>query len=223
MIAKALKQIVKGLDDHFKLIYPDTPSQVSLRSVNKANDSGSSIDVTLINVEEDKVYKNHLNPVPNPPTSNIANKNPMGGISAMRVNLYVLFAFHSEGDSPNYENTLTRLTRVLQYFQGKPFQRIIIPPTPLEPVGREFNLEINYHNISLEDSNNMWSNLGGEQKPYAMYQIKMLELDPAFIPEPVAVIQDARISNPQYDQDGNIIYDPLTNDPENDDNQIQHK
>ena len=61
MIAKALKQIVKGLDDHFKLIYPDTPSQVSLRSVNKANDSGSSIDVTLINVEEDKVYKNHLN------------------------------------------------------------------------------------------------------------------------------------------------------------------
>jgi hypothetical protein len=223
MIAKALKQIVTGLDDHLNGIYPGTPNQVSLKSAYNVSGSAGTIDVTLINVEEDKVFKNHLNPFPNPPTSNTADKNPMGGISAMRINLYVLFAFHSDGDSAVYENTLTRLTHVLRYFQGKQYQKIVIAPTPSDPEARTFNLEINYHNISLEDSNNMWSNLGGEQKPYAMYQIKMLELQPAFIPDPVAVIQDARISNPEYDLAGDIIIDPLTNDPANDDNQIQHK
>ncbi|NOQ70858.1 MAG: DUF4255 domain-containing protein [Crocinitomix sp.] len=221
MIAKALKQIVEGLDDHFKVIYPGTPSQVSLKSANKTIGSASSIDVTLINVEEDKVYKNHLNPFPNPLVSNTANKNPMGGISAMRINLYVLFAFHSDGDSPSYENTLTRLTHVLQYFQAKQYQRIVIPATVFDPVLREFNLEINYHNISLEDSNNMWSNLGGEQKPYAMYQIKMLELQPAFIPDSVAVIQDARISNPDLNADGETIFDGIH--PKNDKHTIKVK
>jgi hypothetical protein len=223
MIAKALKQIVTGLNDHLDDIYPATPGQVTLKSGNNTSTGGSSIDVTLINVEEDKVYKNHLNPVPNPPSSKTANKNPMGGISAMRINLYVLFAFQSPGGSEVYENTLTRLTHVLQYFQGKQYQKIVLPPSSSNPDGKEFNLEINYHNISLEDSNNMWSNLGGQQKPYAMYQIKMLELQPAFIPDSVAVIKKARISNPTYNQDGEIIYDLSTNDPLDDDNQIQHK
>ena len=209
MIAKALKQIVTGLNDHLNGIYPGTPNQVSLKSANNSVGNASSIDVTLINVEEDKVYKNHLSSIPNPPIDQTADKNPMGGILAMRINLYVLFAFHSADESVAYENTLTRLTHVLQYFQGKQYQEIIIPATVSNPIEKRFNLEINYHNISLEDSNNMWSNLGGEQKPYAMYQMKMLELQPAFIPDSVAVIQDPRISNPDLNAKGETIFDGI--------------
>ncbi|MFT5819796.1 MAG: hypothetical protein ACI8ZM_001021 [Crocinitomix sp.] len=221
MIAKALKQIVNGLNDHLNGIYPATPNQVSLKSTNNAVGLASAIDVTLINVEEDKVFKNHLNPIATLSNSNTADKNPMGGISAMRINLYVLFAFNSDGDSSVYENTLTRLTHVLQYFQGKQFQKIVIATGPSTPLDHEFNLEISYHNISLEDSNNMWSNLGGAQKPYAMYQIKMLELQPAFIPDSVAVIQDARISNPDLNVNGETIFDGIH--PQNDKRTIKHK
>jgi len=174
MIAKALKQITDGLNGYLNSIYPATLNQAKITTVKNTSTSGDpEITVTLINIEEDKVYKNHLNPLSNRTSNSTDPIHPLGGIPTMRVNLYVLFAFNSKSED-NYPDALTRLTHVLRYFQSTPYQNISIP-TATDPI--EFTLEINYHNISLEDSNNMWSNLGGTQKPYAMYQIKMLEIE----------------------------------------------
>lgn len=194
MIAKALKQIVDGLNTYLNGVYPTNLDQAKITNAKKSiTDNG--ITVTLVNIEEDKVYKNHFNPLPARLPNDPSPINPLGGIPVMRINLYVLFAFDAQTPE-NYPDSLTRLTHVLSYFQSKPYQEIVIPVTLSNPVEKRFILEINYHNISLEDSNNMWSNLGGEQKPYAMYQFKMLEIEPAVSPDPVAVLQIPQIFNP---------------------------
>jgi hypothetical protein len=194
MIAKALIQIVEGLNTYLNGVYPSNLNQAKISNAKKSQ-ADNGISVTLINIEEDKVYKNHFNPLPNRPPNSTQPIHPLPGISVMRINLYVLFAFDAQTPE-NYPDSLTRLTHVLSYFQGKQFQEIIIPTSSTNPVEKRFNLEINYHNISLEDSNNMWSNLGGEQKPYAMYQVKLLEIEPAISPTSVSVLQQPQLVNP---------------------------
>ncbi|MCC7454748.1 MAG: DUF4255 domain-containing protein [Crocinitomix sp.] len=194
MIAKALIQIVEGLNSYLNGVYPSSLNQAKISNAKKSQ-ADNGISVTLINIEEDKVYKNHLNPLNGSLANNPATSHPLGGLPVMRINLYVLFAFDAQTPE-NYPDSLTRLTHVLSYFQSKPFQEIIIPISGTNPVEKRFNLAIDYHNISLEDSNNMWSNLGGEQKPYAMYQFKLLEIEPAITPAAVSVIQQPQLVNP---------------------------
>lgn len=194
MIAKALIQIVEGLNSYLNGVYPSSLNQAKISNAKKSQ-ADNGISVTLINIEEDKVYKNHLNPLNGSLANNPATSHPLGGLPVMRINLYVLFAFDAQTPE-NYPDSLTRLTHVLSYFQSKPFQEIIIPISATNPVEKRFNLAIDYHNISLEDSNNMWSNLGGEQKPYAMYQFKLLEIEPAITPAAVSVIQQPQLVNP---------------------------
>jgi Pvc16 N-terminal domain len=196
MIGKSLKQIVDGLNNYLGAIYnPGLPGYENEYAVIKhlkkdsfdANGS-KKIAVNLINIEEDTVYKNQLNPLP-PNSGQLTHAMP--GIAAMRIKMYVLFAFQPGDDSEKYAEALTLLTHTLRYFQSTPYQQITI-----NGAGgvQQFNLEINYHNISLEDSHNMWSNLGGEQKPYAMYQIQMLEIVPEAPAPSVPVIQQIPVT-----------------------------
>lgn len=247
MIGKALNQIVTHLNSYLATKYPNGNVEnygAEIKNIQKPTDplvSEPAIKVALINIEEDTVYKNHVNPIPGRLSNSINNIHPSGGIPTNRINLYVLFAFSPRSEQPTaYLNTLTLLTHVLTYFTSVSYQEIVIPPTtiaaippsttPITIPEKRFNLEINYHNISLEDSNNMWSNLGGEQKPYAMYQIKMLELeaDPTIPVVQSSVLQEALISSPDYDANGNTVFiDNIGNanhgKPANDTNEIKHK
>jgi hypothetical protein len=197
MIGKSIKQIVDGLNNYLGAIYnPGLPSYEGEYAVIKhlkkdsfdANGS-KKIAVNLINIEEDTIYKNQLNPLP--PSSSNQLTHGMPGIAVMRIQMYVLFAFHPGEDSEKYAEALTLLTHTLRYFQGTPYQQITINGAGGT---QQFNLEINYHNISLEDSHNMWSNLGGEQKPYAMYQIRMLEIVPELPAPSVPVVQQIPVT-----------------------------
>jgi hypothetical protein len=231
MISKTLSQIVGRLNDYLGSIldpnlssYEDKYAIVGHLQKDSLGGSSKRIIVNLINIEEDKVYKNHLTPLPSGNTSNSIH--PLGGISSMRINVYLIFAF-SPGNTPEqYVNSLTLLTHVLRHFQGAQYQQITIPGSVagVTPViaPKTFDLEICYHNISLEDSNNMWSNLGGEQKPYAMYQIKMLEIEPIFPDELSPILNETHISNPEFDSNGKIQYD-ANGATINDTNTIQHK
>lgn len=234
MIGKALKKIVEGLNDFLATKYPNSINSADycaeIQNIQKSTDplaSDPAIKVALINIEEDKVYKNHLKP------SNITNGeiHPFGGTPVMRVNFYILFAFNPKPGQPqqqHYLDSLSLLTHVLSYFTATPYQEIAIP---LINPDKEFRLEINYHNVNLEDSNNMWSNLGGEQKPYAMYQIKMLEIE---ADTSIAVVNDKVlqvapiISSPNYNSFGETIFieniaSPNDGKPENDTNEIKNK
>jgi len=228
VIGKALNQIVNQLNDYLDTKYVGSnPTDYRAEIQNIQEDptgSNPGIKVALINIEEDKVYKNHLNPLDRLPKST-DDIHPLGGIPTMRVNLYVLFAFNPKASqSAAYLNSLSLVTHVLSYFAATPYQKISIPPTGIPD--KQFNLEINYHNISLEDSNNMWSNLGGKQKPYAMFQIKMLEIEgDTHVPIPMdkVLLKPPIISNPEYDATtGKTLYNS-DGSPQNDTNKITHK
>ena len=212
MIGKSISQIVDGLNNYLGPIldpnlssYQDEYAIVSHLKNGSLGAASKKIIVNLINIEEDKVYKNHLKPLPSGNSGNTTH--PLGGISSMRINLYLIFAF-PPGDTPQkYTDSLTLLTHVLRYFQGTQYQQITIPgPTPTsDPI--VFDVEICYHNISLEGSNNMWSNLGGEQKPYAMYQVKLLEIDPELPDQLSTILIETHISNPDLHPNGTTQFD----------------
>jgi hypothetical protein len=172
MISKVIKQIVLDLNIYVNSIHNNGNSvkdYVVLKHIGKSitnNDSDEKVFVNLINIEEDLVYKNQM-------ASNILNTNTVqsGGYS-LRVNLYVLFAFNPGDTNDSYDDSLKLLTSVLRYFQGKRNMEVHFPPD--DP----YTIDVNYHNVSLEDSNNLWSNMGGEQKPYAIFQFRLLEIEP---------------------------------------------
>ena len=94
MIGKSLKQIVDGLNNYLGAIYnPGLPGYENEYAVIKhlkkdsfdANGS-KKIAVNLINIEEDTVYKNQLNPLP-PNSGQLTHAMP--GIAAMRIKMYV--------------------------------------------------------------------------------------------------------------------------------------
>jgi len=216
MIRKALKQLIVPLNAYLNQEYNTVgDSYVSLNHLSKdtftASGGNEKIHANLINIEEDKVFRNQFNALPNRAANSTDPMHPLGGIPTMRLNLYVLFVFNPGKSEQDYEDALSLLTKVMTYFQSNLNQALNIPghlPSP------DFVVEINYHNISMEDAYNMWSNLGGEQKPCAMYQIRMLQLQAntdAVLP--VAVLQTPQLSNPQTDTAGN---------PTND-HSIQHK
>ena len=141
MIGKALEQIVADLNDYLDGKYPGNLNhRAEIKNIQEANttpNNDARIKVALINVEEDKVYKNHLNPLMSANDPMIARSkdstdpiHPLGGMPAMRVNLYVLFVFNSAStDEQGYLNSLTLLTHVLRYFQNTTYQEITIPAT----------------------------------------------------------------------------------------------
>lgn len=225
MIGKVLKVITNelnlflgGIHDPGLSSYED--KYAVIQHLKKDSFSGSDpkkIAVNLINIEEDTVYKNHITPFDRP--NNSSPTHPEGGTRSMRLTLYLLFAFHPGETSANYMDALTLLSDVLKFFQTHSYLELTIPGSPSEVVG----LEINYHNISLEDSNNMWSNLGGEQKPYAMYQLKLLEIKPNGPGVLVPVLETPLLSNPQLDVNGKTEFDVTTGATIDDQRNIKQK
>lgn len=128
------------------------------------------IFANLINVHEDGVYKNQ------------PGKNGLGiDVLPLRMQLYLLFAFKSK----QYAQSLKLLSAVLEYYHREPVRSVSLTDFRGDPY--DLDLEVIYHNIDLEDSNNMWSNLGGEQHPFAIYRINLMEIIPNVTTAPAPI------------------------------------
>ena len=177
MIDQALNLLIDDLNTHLGQRYTINPL-VSLyniaspdwKSLQPNNTSTGQIFANLINVHENAVYKNQ-------PAQN------GHGISVlpMRMDLYILFAFKSQ----QYLQSLKLLSAVLEYYHRKRVHNLSLVDFSSNTVN--LSLEINYHSIDLEDSNNMWSNLGGEQYPFAMYRIQLMEIMPNVTTAPASI------------------------------------
>lgn len=192
MISIAIKQIVLGLNNYVNSIHNNgnpLKDYVVLKHIGKSPiviASDEKIFVNLINIEEDTVYKNQM-------AANTFNGSTVTtGAYSMRVNLYVLFVLDPGTTNEQYSDSLELLTNVLRYFQGKRNMELHFPPD------LHYTMDVNYHNISLEDSNNLWSNMGGEQRPYAIFQFRLLEIEPApdTLPEYAVITRPELAINP---------------------------
>jgi hypothetical protein len=154
-----------------------TEDRVFLTSV--ATESGGvaipekSLGVSLINIEEDRVYKDQKSTLIN--TKGIVEHlNP-----EIKLNLYVLISANfqntvAEDPSDDYVEGLKQLSWIISYFQAK---NVFTPENSPKMADFDPNLTklvVELYSYSFEQLYNFWSVVGAKYLPSVLYKIRIL-------------------------------------------------
>ena len=141
-------------------------------------DQKETIIATLVNIQEESTLKNF-------PNKNIVGNNVLVANPKVNLNLYVLFISHYA----DYKKALRGLSYTIQFFQGK---SLFLPSnTNLAGINiGDFKISLNIYTPSFEESNYLWSILGGSQYPAVMYKVKLVTEERAAIASKGAVITE---------------------------------
>jgi hypothetical protein len=179
MIDRALKFIADEINIYLKskLSFPDS-SKIVLDNIAKLQDNsngGSStnrIILSLVNIEEDRLYKNPENFFKTD-DNKVVYQNP-----AVPVNVYCIFAYnHGESDTEttnHYEEGLMYISYVIQFFQHRNVFTSQNSPA-LDPLIEKLIAEL--HSLGFEQLNHLWAILGGKYLPSVMYKFRLLVID----------------------------------------------
>lgn len=172
MIKESLNILVQDLNEFLSaelgLNDPIVLSNIAEEDIGGGQGQGTDqIYLTLVNIEEETVLKNTL----------LANSNvPVGDkqMPPMRLNLYLLISFKAQ----DYNDALEAMGRLMGYCQAKKAwnQTNTIVPQFNGLTYEDFLFYLDIYNISFEDSNNMWGNLGGKQLPFVIYKMRLVTL-----------------------------------------------
>ena len=186
MIAHALTIVTNELERHLTDAYGAgavTP-QVRLgniaEGVGNAGNAGSVprdiLDFSMVNIREEKTLKNVPNYTRNDVTLRVGYQNP-----PVFLNFHILVvATHSI-----YANALLMLSRAIKFFQfSNVFDQDSVAPASLTtnaPANaldqlETFKLIFDLYSPTMEEVNHLWGTLGGKQYPFAMYTLRLLEL-----------------------------------------------
>lgn len=185
MISHALTIVANELQRHFVDVYnvPANPSVVVLGNLGEGfsanGGAGAARDklvLSLVNLREEKALKNLPNAVRNDATLKVTYENP-----PFFLNLTTLLtATHT-----SYADALLVLCRGLRFLQARnTFTQDSVPASsissgaPLNPIDRlnEFKLILDLQSPSLEEVNHMWGTLGGKQYPFALFNLRLVDL-----------------------------------------------
>lgn len=154
-----------------------------------------NIIMSVVNVEEESTLKN----------GKTFTKWPDGlaryGNRPVYINLYVLFTANFPGGVPpnnNYIQSLQRLSRVIEFFQGKnvftPATSPVTLPPPLDdlsnPAIANLKLSMEIYTLTFEQINHLWGSLGGRQIPFVMYKVRLLMISSDTIQREVPLIEE---------------------------------
>ncbi len=170
MIHSALTFLQDELNRYLSLkLSLNTLSLVTLGNVafigdaDKAAQIGDKVLITLVNIEEDRVSKSHEYAVKT--ATGITYRNPK-----VHLNLYVLFSANRN----NYLEALKNISYVVQFFQYRNvFDAGNSPDLPMK-VER---LICDLCSFSFEQSNQMWSVLGGKYIPSVLYKVRLVHIE----------------------------------------------
>lgn len=180
MIHTILNIVVDDLNAHLASIY-GRPRRDLVALINAAEHDfqqrvrprDSQVYAHFLSLEKDHTYRNEA--------SIDQTASQIAEYYKAQFNVYLLFVFNSE----EYSQSLMLLSDVVKYYEGKRYLErdasgngnVTIDDTTIaeEPA---FRLEMIYHNVSPEDSYNMWSNLGNKQQPYTIFKLRIVEFDP---------------------------------------------
>jgi hypothetical protein len=146
-------------------------------SNNDNNKSASFLNsISLIQVEEERIFKSQLPRVIQKPNGQHVSKEP-----DIKLNLYVLVsAYHK-----NYEDGLKFLSRIVRFFQVNTFFEGNDLPAG---VGK---LVVELYTAGFEQQNQIWASLSTGYVPSVIYKVRMIVIDGS--PEvPVSVIKDIK-------------------------------
>jgi hypothetical protein len=178
MIHTSLAFITNELNEYLKL-RTGTPNvdRVFLTSV--ATESGGvvipdkSLGVSLINIEEERVYKEQRSSILND-EGNVEYLNP-----EIKLNLYLLISANFqdtlENDtSDDYVEGLKQLSFVISYFQAK---NVFTPDNSPALASYDENIQrlvVELYSYSFEQLYNFWSVVGTKYLPSVLYKVRLL-------------------------------------------------
>ena len=143
-------------------------ANVSQLNEMQPNSGGNGADpqnafVSLVSVEEDRISKSQENTIRK--DNVITYKNPK-----VFLNIYVLFAV----SLPNYFESLRRLSLIIQFFQSKYVFDSSNSPTLDKGIEK---LIVDMYTLNFEQSNQLWSTLGGRYIPSALYKVRLIGIE----------------------------------------------
>lgn len=180
MLVHAIQILKHELDAYLQTIPPvDGTEKVFIGNIALADTVGSPAELkskvvmTLVNLREEKTLKNQPVHRLNNDTQRFEYFNP-----PVFLNFYLLV---SAGNA-TYTNALKQLSRSLAFFQGKNvfthLNSVNVPESLVEPVDRmtEFKMCVDLLSPTFEETNHLWGTLGGKQVPFAVYGIRVTEV-----------------------------------------------
>jgi hypothetical protein len=181
MINTALNILRHELNSYLELKYPpDPPKEPLVVLSNVADDDGNwaippnAIGVSLINIEEEKVFKEQQTNFRNL-AGEYEQYNP-----EIKINLYMLVSANfvnapTDVDGTNYGQGLKYLSGIISFFQGK---NVFTPDNtpamsdPLQPQLRKLIVEL--YSYTFEQQYNFWNVLGAKYLPSVLYKVRLL-------------------------------------------------
>jgi hypothetical protein len=169
MISEALKRLESELLAYITTVtaLPKLPATAvvkinnvaQIESADRANDFLDSLNITLVNIEEESSLKNGLH----------YRRTPIGGIEyenpPIYLNLYLLFT----ASFPSYENSLVGLGLIIRFFQGQ-------NSFTLSTNEGELQMTLDLYTMTFEQVNHLWGSLGGKQMPFVMYKARLVRI-----------------------------------------------
>lgn len=182
MISHALTIVANEMQRHFSEAYgvPATPSGVALGNVAEGVGTGlvprDLLVISAVNLREEKALKNLPTAVRNDATLRVTYENP-----PYFLNLALLLtATHTV-----YTDALLVLSRALRFFQStNVFTHESVAPVSLTqnaPANvldqlAEFKLIFDLCSPTFEEVNHLWGTLGGKQYPFALFNLRLVDL-----------------------------------------------
>lgn len=164
MLVPALEYLRKTLEKHIG----DANVDISIASARKLAEQGNpaGIVISLISIQEETALKN---------TPNVRRTGPRTEYvePPVYLNLYLLFAF----DFAKYDTSLAHLAKTIELFQSRRWfsaeNSSGANPFPAELEKLSFEMV----NLSFEESNNLWSVLGGTYLPSVVYKVRLVKVE----------------------------------------------
>lgn len=127
--------------------------------------STNNVLITLVNLNEEASLKNTPHYVKDFNTTTYRNP-------PVYLNLYILFT----ACFTNYEHALVMLSRVLRFFQGRHQFNHKNSVTGIKDF-EQFQIVMDLYSPTFEQTNYLWSTLGGKQYPFALYKMRLVEVE----------------------------------------------
>jgi hypothetical protein len=182
MISHALTIIVNELNTHLNDIYGSGSGKAQLGNPSDGFDAGKgglsrdSVVFSVINIKEEKTLKNQPNYIRDEVTLKALYENPP---------VFLNFQILAIAPHETYADGLLLLSRVLRFFQFKNVftQDNVLPGSITKSAPKNtidclesFKLIFDLYSPSMEEVNHIWGTLGGKQYPFAIYWMRMLDL-----------------------------------------------
>jgi hypothetical protein len=174
MLSDALKMIQGDFQAYVSEVEEPAPEPnlLVLDNIALAEDLGGTrenldgkIVMSLVNVQEEATLKN----IPNYRQENgrTVYKNP-----PVHLNLFVMFSvLHRD-----YETSLKRLSRVIEFFQWRKEFSFETSPQP-GFVDQGIRVYAELYTLTFEQLNHLWGALGGKQVPFVLYKLRVVPVE----------------------------------------------